>query len=272
MRRTLAGLLFGIAYACASVAFGGFLLQRTAFNPDRTADSARTVLEDPAIRGQVIDLVANATSSKLGVPAADVKTGILDLLDDPRYAAAMSREMAEILHDAHAHLIGQQDEPVQITAQQMRNIVRKDVVSSLPPVELPVPKVTALAVARDVLRWLVPIAAIAALFFALIGLTAHPERAALLRSLGFGLFLLAALVVVLGYLVPRFAVPALSDSPWANAPARLADDNLPVIVALAVVLVAGGGALLMGSGVIRRRRRWSAPVSTYRYNEERRWT
>jgi hypothetical protein len=29
--------------------------------------------------------------------------------------------------------------------------------------------------------------------------------------------------------------------------------------------------LLLGTGLLRRRRRWNAPVSMYRYREERRW-
>ena len=37
-------LLFGLAYACASLAIAGFLLQRTAFDPDRSAGAADVVL------------------------------------------------------------------------------------------------------------------------------------------------------------------------------------------------------------------------------------
>src|SRR4051794_35362833 len=58
VRRTLAGLLFGVAYVCASLAIGGWLLQRTAFSPDRTSSVAKTVLEDQRIRAEVVDLIA----------------------------------------------------------------------------------------------------------------------------------------------------------------------------------------------------------------------
>jgi len=78
--------------------------------------------------------------------------------------------------------------------------------------------------------------------------------------------------LILGYLVPRFIVPALSDSPWANVPARLADDSLPLLLGLEFVLIGGALALFAGTGMMQRRRRWSTPVSTYRYNEERRWS
>jgi hypothetical protein len=272
VRRTLAGLLFGIAYVCASLAIGGWLLQRTAFSPDRTSSVAKAVLEDPAIRNEVVDLIADNTASRLGVPAEQVRTQVNGLITSPQTAAAMSQEMAKILHDAHAHLIGAQPEPVVITDTEMRDIVRNDIVIGLPSVQLPVPEVGALSVTRQVLTWLVPLAAIAALVLGLLGLTTHPDRPALLRSLGFGMLLLAVLMTLLAYVVPRFAVAALDTSPWARVPSKLADDALPLIVALDFVLVGGGVALLVGSGLVRRRRRWSAPVSTYRYREERNWS
>ena len=40
---------------------------------------------------------------------------------------------------------------------------------------------------------------------------------------------------------------------------------------MAIVLTGGGLMLLVGTGLLKRRRRWNAPVSTYRYREERRW-
>jgi hypothetical protein len=184
----------------------------------------------------------------------------------------MSREMAQILHDAHAHLIGAQTAPVQITDAEVRNIVRNDAVIGIPPITLPVPEVRALSVTRQVLHWLVPIAGIAAIALGLIGLTAHPDRQALLRSLGFGMLLLAVLITGLGYFVPRFAIPALSSSPWVRIPIELANDALPLVIAMDFVFVGAGIALLLSSGLIRRRRRWSAPVSTYRYHEQRHWS
>ena len=72
-------------------------------------------------------------------------------------------------------------------------------------------------------------------------------------------------------MVPRFALPSLSDNMWADVPARLANDSLPLLVGLAIVLGGGGFMLLVGTGLLKRRRRWNAPVSTYRYREERRW-
>jgi hypothetical protein len=268
VRRTLAGLLFGFAYLCAAIAVSGYLLQRTAFDPQRTADLADVVLEDPAITGTLSNVIADATADALGAPDKQaVRNLVAQVAKTPGGAALF----AEVLHDSHAHLIGEQTEPVQITAQQMVQIVRNEAVGNLPPITLPVPKVTALDVLRRILDLLVPIAAVAAIGLAIVGFTTHPERGVLFRSLGFGLLLLAVLVTVLGYLIPRFAVPALNDSAWARVPAQLADDSLPLIIAVDLLLIGGGLALLAGSGMLQRRRRWSSPVSTYRYSEERRW-
>lgn len=272
MRRTLAGLVFGLAYLCAALCIGGWFLQRTAFSPSRTADVAEDVLQIDAIRTEVVDLIADSAASSLGTTPDAVRVVLNGYLSDPTTSAAMSREMAGILEEAHAHLIGEQEAPVQITDVQVRNIVRNDAVMGMAPITLPVPKVDALSVARQTLDWLVPIAGIAAIVLGLIGLTAHPDRQALLRSLGFGLLLLAVLITALGYLVPRFAVPALSDSPWAKIPAELAKENLPLVVAIDFILIGAGIALLVGTGLIRRRRRWSSPVSTYRYHEQRHWS
>jgi hypothetical protein len=63
VRRTLAGLLFGLAYACASLAISGFLLQRTAFNPDNSSGNAGLVLNDTAIRAQLVSLIINNAST-----------------------------------------------------------------------------------------------------------------------------------------------------------------------------------------------------------------
>ena len=209
-----------------------------------------------------------ATSAGQPVDPATVRSNVAAVAELPEGQALL----AEIIHDAHAHMIGDQQGPVQITGEQMVAIVRDERVAALPPLTLPVPKVTALDIANHSLDWLLPIALIATIAFAFLGFTAHPERSALFRSLALGLLLLALLAAILGYLVPRFVVPALTDSVWARVPARLADDSLPMLIGLELLLIGGALALFAGTGMMQRRRRWSTPVSTYRYNEERRWS
>lgn len=272
MRRTLAGLLFGLAYTCASLTIAGFLLQRTAFDPDRSADAADVILGDNEVKQAMIDVIIDAAGTQLtdGSPEAlaALRSTVELVADHPEG----QQLFAEIIHDAHAHLIGEQDGPVQITGEQLVPLVRNEAAAALPPVTLPVPHLTALDIARNVVRWMVPIAGIATLVLVVLGFFAHPERSALFRSLAFGLLLLAVLAALLGYVVPRLVIPLLDDSPWARVPARLADDTLPLLIGLELLLIGGALGMFAVSGMSNRRSRWSAPVSTYRYNEERRWS
>jgi hypothetical protein len=267
VRRTLAGLIFGIAYVCASIAISGWLLQRSAFDPGRTGDLADVVLQDNRIKTQITDTIADAVADQRGLDKTAVRQTVAAVASTPQGA----KFLAKILHDAHARLIGELKGPVRITGAQMVLLVRNEAVADMPSITLPVPRVTALDRIRRILHWTIPFTALFAIGFFVIGFMLHPNRSALVHSLGYGMVLLALLIVVLGYIVPRFALPALSDNIWADVPARLANDSLPLLVGMTIVLGGGGFMLLVGTGLIRRRRRWNAPVSTYRYREERPW-
>ncbi|MEP7204457.1 MAG: hypothetical protein ABI894_17725 [Ilumatobacteraceae bacterium] len=267
MRRTLAGLIFGIAYVCASIAISGWLLQRSAFDPDRTGDLAEVVLQDNRIKTQITNTIADAVSSQRGLDKATVRQVVASTASTPQGALFLS----QVLHDAHARLIGQLKGPVRITGPQMVLLVRNEVVADMPAITLPVPRVSALDRIRRILRWTIPFTALFAVGLFVIGFMLHPKRSALVHSLGYGMVLLGLLIVILGYIVPRFGLPALSDNMWADVSARLANDSLPLLIGLAILLGGGGLMLLVGTGLLRRRRRWNAPVSTYRYREERRW-
>jgi hypothetical protein len=267
VRRTLAGLIFGIAYVCASIAISGWLLQRSAFDPGRTGDLADVVLQDSRIRTQITNTIADAAADQRGLDKATTRQTVATVVNTPQGAQFLRK----VLHDAHARLIGQQKGPVRITGQQMVLLVRNQVVGDIPSITLPVPRVSALNTIRNILRWMIPFGALFAIGFFVIGFMLHPNRSALIHSLGYGMVLLALLIAILGYIVPRFALPALSDNFWADVPAHLANDSLPLLVGLVIVLGGGGFMLLVGTGLLRRRRRWNAPVSTYRYREDRRW-
>jgi len=268
VRRSFAGLFFGLAFACACLTISGFLLQRTAFSPDASADAADVVLQDDALRAELVDVVVEATASQLQLTQPEVRTTVEYVAQHP----AGAELLAGVLRDAHAKLIGESEAPVQITGPELVAIVRSQAVADLPPVELDVPRVGALAVVDDVLAWLVPIMAIAAVAFLALCFLAHPERAALVRTLGLGLLVLASLVLLFGYVIPKLVPPLLTDSVWARMPPRLADRSLPLVVGAVLVLAGGGLAMFVASSRIRRSRRWSTPVSTYRYREERSWS
>lgn len=260
--------MFALAYGCAALAIAGFLLQRTAFDPDHSADAADVVLGDSQLRTELANLIADSVAANLGMNQADMRLRVQVIASTEPGAKLMS----EIIHDAHAHLIGEQKTPVQVTGAQLVDATQIAAAIDVPAITIPIPKVTALEVANEVLGWLVPIAGLATVIFVLFGITAHPDRSSLLKSLGVGLLLLAVLTALFGYVVPKYAVPALSKSVWARIPAALADDTLPLLIGVELVLVGAAVALLAGTGVLSRRRSWSAPVKVQRYSEDRHWS
>lgn len=268
----MAGLLFGVAFACACLAISGFLLQRTAFSPSHTYDSADVVLDNDAVRDQLVRTISDATVGQISAGDAGQAAVITQNIQLVATTKAGSEVLAQVLRDAHAHLIGQDDAPVQITPQQLVQVVRDERAAVLPAVVLDVPRVGALAGVDTALDWVVPVAAIAAVVFFVLCLLAHPEKAALVRTLGIGLVVLAALTLIFGWVVPAFVPPLLTDSPWAEIPKGLADGSLALVLGTALVLAGVGLACLAAAGRMGRSRRWSTPVSTYRYREERRWS
>ena len=272
VRRSLAGLLFGIAFAFACLAISGYLLQRTALSPSRTAGAAATVLEDVEIQREAVRVVADATADQMypGDPtgAAIVRQNIAIVASLPLGA----QFYGPVLEDIHRVLIGERDGPVTISPEQLVQITRDERAAALPPLSIDLPRVGALAAIDSILGWLVPLSALAALVFFVLCFLARPERAALFRTLGIGLVALAALAIIFSYLIPKFLPPVLDESPWARMPSRLADDALGLTLFAAFVLAGAGVGLFLASTRMGRSKRWSTPVSTYRYREERSWS
>lgn len=223
---------------------------------------------DDAIRGELVRLVSDATAGPLKRAPEDV-TAVVDQVLSSKAGAAL---VADLLGDAHAHLLGDDELPVILTSQQMVQIVRDERAATVSPVLVDVPRITTLAVSRDVVGWLVPLAGIGIVVFLVLCFLARPDWSALVRTLGLGLLVLGALVALFGYVVPKFLPAALSDSVWARIPGQLADDGVIFVVVFALILAAAGLALFASSARMGRSRRWSTPVSTYRYREERRWS
>ncbi|MCU1397588.1 MAG: hypothetical protein JWN62_697 [Acidimicrobiales bacterium] len=269
VRRSLASLLFGLAAIAGSLALSGFWLQYTAFSPGHTRATASAVLEDKDIKNEIARLVADATVAQLPqFTAVDIHSIVLQTLNTNQGAALL----ANIVGDAHAHLIGANDKPVQITSEDLVQILRDQRTVVVPNITLPVPRVGALSIIRQVLKWLVPIAGGLAVLLIVLAFAAHPERPELLRSLSILFFGMALLLVIVGYVVPAFVVPLFTSNVWVGAVPRLARDSLPLLVGLTLVLCAAGLGCLAGGAASRRRDRWSQPIRRTSYREERRWS
>jgi hypothetical protein len=275
VRRSFAGVFFIVAFTCACLSVSGFLLQRNAFSPDLTHSSPDVVLDDEAIAAEITTIVVDATADALADPTNGTpltKAQVTDTVTLVVNSDEGADLLADVLRDAHAFLIGDRTDPVQITGPQMVTIVRDERAAVLPPASIIVPHLGLLDTTSDITSWVVPITAIAAVVFLLLCFLARPERSALLRTLGLGLIVLSALVMTFGYLLPKIVPPLLTDSVWAGIPPQHADHSLTFLLGICFLLVAGGLALFIGSARMGRNRRWSTPVSTYRYREERNWS
>lgn len=268
MRRGLAGLLFFVAAVCLALAAGGWFLQRVAFDTSRSGELARVVLEDDAIRAQIAATAAQATATTLGAPVEQVQATV----DGYAQTAEGAALMRQIVTDAHARLIGERQEPVQITAAQLVQLTRQEAVGGVPPIELPVEKVGILDTIRRALSWAVPIAAIAGGVALLLGLIAHPRKTDAVFGIGMFCIIAGVMTTVLGYVVPVHVLPALTDNIWAPAIPAIAEHALPIVIVVSVVLVAAGLALMIGAAASRRRKLWSSPVAIHRYGDQHRWS
>jgi hypothetical protein len=74
----------------------------------------------------------------------------------------------------------------------------------------------------------------------------------MLRSIGWGLLAVAALVGVLGWVVPSRVVPELSDSAWARAPGDLARDSAGLLAGIGLVAFGAGLLFLLAASRSRR--------------------
>lgn len=268
VQRNLSGISFLVAGIMASLALGTWALQRTAFTPDSSSGRAAAVMQDDQIRAEVTAVVTAATIGAVETEPNEL-ADFVDRVIGSRPGGAV---VADIVADAHAHLIGGRDEPVRITGAQMVEIVRTQAVGDLAPVTLPVAEVAAFRVLGNSLGWVAAISLIIAALAFLLGVIVRPERADVLRGLAEWLLAMAVSLLLFVVVVPVFVLPAIDDSTWTAAIPRLAFRQLPLIAGASIVFVALGLFLLVRSLNAGRRKQWSTPLSVSRYRDDRSWS
>jgi len=179
VRRTFAGLLFGLAAASAAITVAGFLLQRTAFEPSSGSDTARVILGDPQIKDHLVVTIADAVSAQL-LKTSPNDPNFTQKAVRARVRAVASTKpgaalLATIVRDAHARLIGERDTPVKITAKQLVDATQMQAAADVPTVTLDVPRIGILAAVDSIISWLVPLAGATYLVFILSVQTNYPD-------------------------------------------------------------------------------------------------
>jgi hypothetical protein len=255
-------MVFLVAAVAISISAGAWWMQRIVFTPDATRDTTAAILEDPDIRLEINGLVspASAPAVEQSVPALSsfVETQVLT----SRAGAAM---MGPLIEQIHERIIGVRDDPVQITGDQMVEIVRDQRAADVATVTLPIDSIGTLKTFRSLLGWMMPIAGGLGVLLILLGIFTRPERRDVLRGLGeFGLAL-AASMLLFGYALPVHMMTAIDNRTWTHAVPRLAMRTLPVVLGLTLIFALGGLALLMASTSGGKRRQWSTPLSATRY-------
>jgi len=255
-------MLFLVAAVAISLSAGAWWMQRIAFTPDATRDTAAAILEDPDIRLEFNGLVAPASAAAVERSVQELSTFVETQVLTTRAGAAM---MAPLIEQAHQHIIGINDEPVQITGTKMIEIVRDERAQDVATVTMPIEPIGTLKTMRGLLGWMIPIAGALGLLLVMLGIFTRPERREIIRGLGeFGIAM-AASMVLFGYALPVHMMTAIDNRTWTHAIPRLAMRTLPVVLALALIFTLCGVALIIASTSGGKRRQWSTPLSATRY-------
>ncbi len=263
MERTLAGMLFLVAGVALAIAAGGWWMQRIVFTPNDHRDTAGAILDEPEIRQEINSIVSSATSPVIGVPLQELSPWLETEILSTDAGAAMMGPLTEEIHD---RIIGNRDQfQVQITGDQMVNIVRDQKAAEVDSVLLPIPVIGTLKTTRTSIGWMIPITAVIGLIALLLGVFTRPERRDVLRGLGEFCLAMTVSMLVFGYLIPVQVLPAIDNGTWTQAIPRLAERTLAVVLGAAVIFALCGGALILASTSGGKRRQWSTPLSVARY-------
>lgn len=263
MERSLGATFLLIASVAFSLAFGAWWLDRVAFTPDDTVDSAAAILQDADIRRELIGLIAPLAAPRLDTNSTDLEVMLETKVLTNRLGA---REIAPILEHAHQVIIGDRDDPLRITGEQLIPIVRDQRAADVATFTLPIEEIGTLSTFDTVDRWLMLGGAVLGLVMLALGLFTRPERRELVNGLGELLVSLAIAVLLFGYAIPVHLFTAIDNRTWTGAIAPLALDTFPVVAGAAIVLALGGAFFILtarnGAGT---RKQWSTPLSMGRY-------
>jgi hypothetical protein len=268
VQRNFAGMCFLFAAVALGVAAGSWWLQYTVFTPSTTVANTQAILSDDEIRGEITTIVAAATATSLEQSPAQVAALVNPLIASRAGASVMS----EIVRDAHARVIGNHDDPVRISAEQMVLIVRDQRVADLPAVTIPVAEVAAFRVLGNSLGWVAAVIGILGFIGMLLGIATRPDQGEVAKAIGELLISMGSSLLILGFLVPVLLLPNLDDTTWARSIPRLAGRGFPIIVMASLLILILGVVLTLRSSGSGRRKQWSTPLSVSRYRDDRSWS
>jgi hypothetical protein len=257
-----------VAFGCFALAISTFWLDRVAFSPEVNTDATFAILGDEDIRQQIASVVSGADAQQLGVSPAELKVLVVQVASIRDGAT----EMREFVAAAHERLLGDHDDPVIISPSEQVQITRTERAADLPPITLPVERVTTFDVLSSITSWTWLISLAIGVFSLMLGLLFRPEQGEFSFAFGTGMIASGLGLIVFGYLVPTFIFPLLSGDIWVGVFPSLATHRATLTFAAGIVFAVLGGATLLFSGGGRQRRSRSTPLATTRYREQQRWS
>jgi hypothetical protein len=268
VRRSVGGLILLASGVFFALAISVFWLDRVAFTPEVDTDATYAIMGDEDIRLQLASVVAGATASDLGISSNDMRDFVVSITRIRDGAT----EMRQFTADAHSRLIGDSNEPVDITPAEQVQITRTERAALLPAIRLPVEQVTVMKVVASVTTWTWLISFGLGVLTLLLGIVLRPERGEFAFAFGAGCALTGVLLFVFGYLVPGFVFPSIADDTWMGVFPQLAKHRLSATLIGAFAFIGVGAASVLLTGGRRQRRQRSTPLATTRYREQRRWS
>ena len=268
VRRSLGGLILLVSGAFFALSISTFWLDRVAFTPEVDTDTTYAIMGNENIRLQVASLVAGADAAELGVSSADLKT----LVSQVARIRDGATEMREFTAAAHERLIGDRDDPVIISPDEQVQITRTERAAVLPAITLPVQRVAAFDVIAAITSWTWLVSFGLGAVTLLFGLVIRPERGEFAFAFGAGCAATGVMIVVMGYLVPAFVFPSVSDDIWVGVFPSLAGHRRTLTLVGGLAFVALGAASVLFTGRSRQRRQRSTPLAATRYREQQRWS
>ena len=195
MQRSVASILLLVASVAFGLSAGCWWLQRTVFTPADSPSIAAAVLDQSAIRLEIITVVSARTAGALGT-TPDTLANFLDTEVLSKRAGAA--ELAPFIERAHLRAIGSNDDLVVIVPSELVNIVRNEMAYNAPAATIPVPVIGTLKTARTSTGWAMISSAAMGLLTLLVGLVLRPYRSELVQAIAELFVATAASLIIIG--------------------------------------------------------------------------
>lgn len=262
VRRGAASLVLGLSLLVASFAWSGFVMLNTVLDPGRSERLADEMLENPLVRGVIIDAIASsveqAIPAEVPVPRAELEAAATAALADERVEALVRDGMVRV----HQNALEGIEEPVTLDATAFGAASRDALVAArpelgavLPPappvaVTLPDAGLSVLGTVRDFLERVVTLTATVAAAGAILALLITRDRPGVLRRVSLWAFAASAF-----WLIVAFGGPWLADR---LAPGSAAVFAAAVEVFLGAMIPPALGLAAAGAGLIAVSFVWDA--------------